>query len=766
VGYYIGTVDFDPGTNVFNLTSNGLEDIFIQKIDANGNFVWAKTIGGSQSDKNTLISVDSLGNVFLVGILNNGWIDIDPGPSTYFWTGQYGVFIEKLDPLGNYVWAKMSSMNAIGTSMTLDLLGNIYITGLFGQGIDFDPGPGYFMIPTTGGSNDIFILKLDGNGNFIWAKGVGGYFNESGGNAIVVDAIGDVYITGILLGGMDADPGANIFNLTSNGLNDIFILKLDINGNFIWAKAFGGSEDDNALSLAIDGLGNVFSTGYFRGTIDFDPGIGIFNLSSNGSTIPTTDIFIQKLDVNGNFVWAKVMGGASHEDQGISIKTDIYNNVYTTGYYSGVADFDPGSGTYNFTANGLQDIFIQKIDNNGNFIWAKSFGGINSDKSSSLILDASSNVIVSGNYSGTVDFDPGVGIFNITSNFNSNDGFIQKLIFCPLPNIPSNTSPSSNLTICSGNNSTLSASGIGILSWYSAPTGGIYLGSGTNFTTPVLSNNITYYVQDSTCVAGSRLAISITVNPIPTTLISASGPLTFCSNNPTYLTTSSASSYLWSNNATTQTIAPTQSGSYTVTITNALGCSNTSAPVVITVMPTSQMLLQPQNQNVNIGTNAQFYLVVTPQTTFYQWQQNAGLGFINLSNAGPYSGVNNDTIKISNVTSLLNNSLYRCIYTNLTNACSDTSDVVTLSVGSTEINELINNNIKIYPNPSNGQFNFAGLQKESIIEIYDVTGRLIYHSISQNTSESIDLSDKEKGIYFYKIISDTKEIQQGKIIVQ
>ena len=126
-----------------------------------------------------------------------------------------------------------------------------------------------------------------------------------------------------------------------------------------WAKAMGGTssyDHDYAKSIAVDSSGNVYTTGYFYGTVDFNPGTGVFNLTSAG----VSDIFISKLDASGNFVWAKAMGGTS-TDLGYSIAVDGSGNVYTTGYFCGTADFNPNSGgVFNFTSTGYNDIFVTK----------------------------------------------------------------------------------------------------------------------------------------------------------------------------------------------------------------------------------------------------------------------------------------------------------------------------------------------------------------------------------------------------------------------
>jgi len=205
--------------------------------------------------------------------------------------------------------------------------------------------------------------------NFEWAIAFGGAGKDQV-YAISIDASGNIYTTGYFKETVDFNPGAGTYNLTSAGQSDIFIQKLDAAGNFLWAKSFGGTSGDVAYSLSIDASGNVYTTGWFRGTVDFDPGAGTYFLTSEGFK----DIFIQKLDAAGNFLWAKSFGGTSG-DKAYSLSIDILGNVYTTGYFEGTVDFDPGAETYYLTSEGDADVFIQKLDAAGNFLWAKSFGG-------------------------------------------------------------------------------------------------------------------------------------------------------------------------------------------------------------------------------------------------------------------------------------------------------------------------------------------------------------------------------------------------------
>ena len=188
------------------------------------------------------------------------------------------------------------------------------------------------------------------------------------------------------------------------------------------ASAFGGTSTDNGNAIAVDAAGNVYTTGYFQNTADFDPGIGISNLTS--ASLNGNDVFVSKLDSSGNFVWARSFGGTS-TDTGNAIAVDAAGNVYTTGYFKGIADFDPGAGTSNLTAVGNQDVFVSKLDSSGNFVWAKSFGAGSDDDATGVAVDASGNVYTTGTFRSTVDFDPGAGVSNLTAV--QPDVFVSKL---------------------------------------------------------------------------------------------------------------------------------------------------------------------------------------------------------------------------------------------------------------------------------------------------------------------------------------------------
>ncbi len=418
IGFFNATADFDPNSGIANLTPKGSYDVFISKLDPDGNFVWANNMGGLGDDFGQAIAIDPAGKIVNTGFFS-GTSDFDPGTTQYNLVSAGGndVYISKLNGVGNFVWAK--SIGGIGNdasnSIATDESGNILTTGYFESTADFDPGVASYTLVSQG-LQDIFISKLDGSGNFVWAKTIGGAGLDAG-VSIATDASGNVIATGYFRGTVDFDPGPGTFTLASQGQEDIFILKLNSTGNFVWAKAMGGARADGGNSVALDLTGKIYTFGYCDTLIDFDPGPGVFTVSVEDG------IFISKLDGAGNFVWAKTIDGV---DGGQSIALDAFGNVYTTGYYDGAVDFDPSTSVFTITASGGYDVFITKLDTSGNFILARSMGGPQGDGGNAIVADGAGNIFVSGNFDATGDYDPGSGVFNLTAA-GFDDIFVMKL---------------------------------------------------------------------------------------------------------------------------------------------------------------------------------------------------------------------------------------------------------------------------------------------------------------------------------------------------
>jgi len=436
-GGFVNTVDFDPGPGVYNLTSNGSFDIFILKLNPAGGFVWVKALGNTRVDNAIKIVTVPDGSICFAGGFSET-VDFDPGLGVFNLTPNNGnggaSYICKLDFNGSFIWAvKFDDIHL--RSIDVDFDGNVLSSGGFYGIADFDPGPGVYNLTERGftgtptGIMDAYVVKLNAAGVFVSAFQIGSLLSEYAG-AICVDQSGNFIVTGFFNQTSDFDPSSAIYDLTSDG-TDIFIAKYSTNSNLIWAKKFtGGGGSDLSYGIKADRLGNISLTGIFASIMDFDPGPGIYNLSNS-----TSGTFIVQLDNNGNLNWAKQSTGVGLH-RGHSIALDTLNNVYVTGLFEGTADFDPGAGIFNLTANGSQDIFIIKLSSSGEFSWAGKMGSSGYDVGFDIFVDRSRNIYTSGHFWNTVDFDPGPGVHNVTM-VGTGDAFIQKLNQCA--NISSST---------------------------------------------------------------------------------------------------------------------------------------------------------------------------------------------------------------------------------------------------------------------------------------------------------------------------------------
>lgn len=160
---------------------------------------------------------------------------------------------------------------------------------------------------------------------FEWAKSIGGLQSDIG-NDIATDDAGNVYQVGYFMASVDFKPGDADARFTSRGYMDIFIQKMDAEGQVLWVKQIGGGSEEYGVKIVTDVDGNVYVTGMFAYTVDFDPGPGVYNLTA------TKDYDVFKLDTDGNFLWAKQIGG-NRNDYGKGITLDSDSNVYVTGFF-------------------------------------------------------------------------------------------------------------------------------------------------------------------------------------------------------------------------------------------------------------------------------------------------------------------------------------------------------------------------------------------------------------------------------------------------
>lgn len=320
-GGFSTTTDFDPDTSSYNVSSNGDLDVFVHKLDNNGNFQWVKTYGSQYGDRSTDIEVDEQGTVFVTGHFNLT-VDFDPGTQTANKTsnGNRDIFIQCLDSNGNLLWVETFGDigSDTGTDLDLDDFNNLIVTGTFKGIIDFNPDTvGVFNLNSGSTSLDrMFLLHLDVYGNFHWAltNGILGTLAEP-------DNLGNIYWAG------------------SYGI----VSKYDSSGSEIWQRDIGNTEN---TSLLVNDQMEVFIAGVFYGTSDAHPGISTEFLTSTGAS----DMFIEKLDADGDFLWVESIPSSAPFSIA-EIFVDDLENIYATGSFYDSIDLAPGSSELimNFT---------------------------------------------------------------------------------------------------------------------------------------------------------------------------------------------------------------------------------------------------------------------------------------------------------------------------------------------------------------------------------------------------------------------------------
>ncbi len=255
-----------------------------------------------------------------------------------------------------------------------------------------------------------------------WANALGGSGAGEFVRNSVVDASGNLYVVGGYTGTINVNPGGtSATNLTSAGGTDGFIAKYTSSGSLVWASSLGSTGADGVYGIALDGSGNVYVTGYFSNTVDFDfSQQGTSSFTSAGGT----DIFWAKYSSAGGFQAVAIPDNGVTNDIGYEITVDGSGNVYLTGYFTGTVDFDPSTSVSNKTSVGGKDIFLGKYSSSNALIWIDTFGSTLDDEGLSLQLIGSEGVLFGGYYSGDMDVNPLSGVTLIT-NFGSADGIFE-----------------------------------------------------------------------------------------------------------------------------------------------------------------------------------------------------------------------------------------------------------------------------------------------------------------------------------------------------
>jgi len=446
---------------------------------------WVNTVSSSGFETVSDIKTDDEGNIYTIGGYS-GTANFNglSSSSTLASAGERDVFITKHSTDGELIWVTSFGGGAddLGFSVDINNEGEVYAVGYFEETAIFDASTSI----TSSGREDIFVAKLDSDGVLNWVKQIGGT-NTDEANSVAIDKNGDIYVVGRFVGSVDFDPDSGTETLQSFGGPDAFVLKLNGEGEFIWAYDIGTGGNEECEAVGVDNENNVIITGIFDSTIDFDPGPGEVELFGDGAADPfylkltpdgsliwvrsftstgfvysadvdideenniithgffwndmnfepsnsngviqaigAEDCYTAKFDSDGNLMWSNILGGANIEF-GYGVAVDEIGAVYVTGFYYDDPDFDPSDDVFSLPSANLEDTYIVKYDSQGNFVWAKRTGGPWSDSGYGIDISPTGDVLIAGTLWEEGDLDPEVdGVLNIESA-GSADLFILKI---------------------------------------------------------------------------------------------------------------------------------------------------------------------------------------------------------------------------------------------------------------------------------------------------------------------------------------------------
>jgi hypothetical protein len=407
-GSFNGTVDFDPGPKITERTSAGNYDAFMCKFDPQWNLLWVHTWGNTNYDDAYDIETDGAGSITVTGGFC-GSVDMNPGPGVDMHNSNNinaeHIFINKFDLNGNFLWSRTwggGGSSQAGRDVDIDPSGNIYVSGYFHGTVDFDPGPGTDT-HISAGSTDIFVVKYGPGGAYLWGRTWGGP-NADYGYGVDVN-LDNIFVCGAYRGTVDFDPGSGVNSFTSNSNSyDSFVSRFISDGTYYWVRVWGGSAEDVSYRCVSNASNEIYITGHYFNTVDFDPGAGVDSSTSLGGA----DIFLSKFDLIGNYIWGRRWG--SNEQYGeyaFAIALDDTQRVYVTGRVRGDVDYDPGPGEF-IIGSMASDLFLSIFNPTGDFAWAQVWGGWGGERGYGVVNHGPLTYIT-GYYQSTVDFYPGSG---------------------------------------------------------------------------------------------------------------------------------------------------------------------------------------------------------------------------------------------------------------------------------------------------------------------------------------------------------------------
>lgn len=428
------TADFNPRNGAALLASDD-GSVVVTKLDRKGKLKWFAQFGTKRFYTGAVypsaVTTDTFGNILIVGQFF-GTADFDPGEADYFLTNAdntFGGFIVKLNSAGQLVWAGHfpCTENASITGVVARYNEYIVVSGSHTGTMDYDPTAATTSEIVSAGGSDGFLIQLLSDGR----KGYAALIRDNGYEScisICQDPSGNIYYVGTFgyyaqTGNVDFDPSGGTSVLGGLASTNIYIVKLTHDRQFIWAKQFDNHGSSNTSPrVTTDAAGNVFVTGRYSATCDFDPGAGVYDIDPGGPAV-----FLAKLNTNGDFLWAKSIPG--NDISPASVTTDKDGRVYTSLQFdtlgkslsnSSVAQ-DPGKIRIHYKA------YFEKRKPNGKLIWSGTIGdGIAYLEYWTLAVDKRFKVYAIGSLEKNTDMEPGESEAEYTAD-GDRDGMILRL---------------------------------------------------------------------------------------------------------------------------------------------------------------------------------------------------------------------------------------------------------------------------------------------------------------------------------------------------
>ena len=424
-------------TYEFEIFNN--EDGFIMKLDKYGELIWFKHImsnSGSSyitSQSAGTVIIDHNDDLIITGSFFSSFkIDGVPESAINSSNGEDDGYILKLSADGEFIWVKRiggNSGDSVGR-VAVDSENNIHVIGSFNSTVDFNPSPGsnnvenLISLGGQGGSfalyNDAFLLKLNSNGEFIWVRHFAGTKLITA-NTIVIDNKDDVIVSGTFFGTCHF-VGVNGAFLYANHevYFDKYVAKINQNGEFVWIKEINATNTGctSIASTFVDTEGAIYTTGSVRGTVDLDSSSDEFFLSASFGS----DVYIDKIDTDGNLVWAKSFPGIGWAELGMCVLLDVDNDIYISGRFRDSVDFDAGTEEAFLSPLNFESMFLLKLNNDGEFKWVKKTEGYSA--AGPITIDSEKSIFFFGTYYGSVEFND----FDSDTTLNKDRGmYLMKL---------------------------------------------------------------------------------------------------------------------------------------------------------------------------------------------------------------------------------------------------------------------------------------------------------------------------------------------------